>query len=193
MHATASYPLYDPQSLDTIIRIDEKSFKSNQHVEKQDSPTLMSQFIDSVPDCEVSLKPSYLAFKIFEFVKKNNMLFKNIDVTALPKLGYVCLRKKSTMTKAFMGGLSEELKIALNEPIINYSLFIKAQDIEDVDGLAVSSYPMDKHNLIKNNEEGPSFKNKQSPIIREDSKHNASMDEEKKDKNRWAYHTYDYF
>ena len=55
-------------------------------------------------------------------------------------------------------GLSGEMKKALNEPIINYSLFIKAQDIEDVDGLAVSSYPINKHNLNKKNEGLPSMK-----------------------------------
>ena len=57
-----------------------------------------------------------------------------------------------------MVGLSEELKKSLNEPIINYSLFIKTQIIEDVDGLAVSSYRMDKHDLNKNNEDLSSMK-----------------------------------
>ena len=78
--------------------------------------------------------------------------------------------KKSTKTKTFMGGLSEELKIALNEPIINYSLFVKAQDIEDVDDLAVSSYPTNKHNLKKNFEYLPSMEKNSCPIIQENSK-----------------------
>ena len=189
MHATVSYPLYDSQSLDTIIQIDEKSCKRNQRIEKKDSSTLMSQFIDSVPDCEVSLKPSYLAFKIFEFVKKKSLLFKKIDVTRLPKLGYVCLRKKSTKTKTFMGGLSEELKIALNEPIINYSLFIKAQDIEDVDGLAVSSYPTNKNNLKKNFEYLPSMEKNASPIIQENSKEISFMGEKNEYKKPDGYTT----
>ena len=55
----------------------------------------MSQFRDSVPDGEVSLKPSYLAFKIFEFVKRNEKLFKKKDLTGFPKLGNVCYRKKN--------------------------------------------------------------------------------------------------
>ena len=144
----------------------------------------MSQFRDIVPDGEVSLKPSYLAFKIFEFVKKKSLLFKKIDVTGLPKLGYVCLRKKSTKTETFMGDLPEELKIALNEPILNYSLFIKAQDIGDVDGLAVSSYPMNNHNLKKNFEYLSSMEKYPCPIIQENSKESALMREKNEYKNQ---------
>ena len=75
MHSTDSYPLYDSNALDTIIEINETSSKKK-HIEEQDSPTLMSQFINSVPDCEASLKPSYLAFKIFDFVKKTKNFSK---------------------------------------------------------------------------------------------------------------------
>ena len=75
----------------------------------------------------------------------------------MPKIGNICYRKKSIDAKTFIGGMFEELKNTLHEPIINYTSFVEPQIIEDVDGLAVSSYPMDKNNLIKNNEDVPSF------------------------------------
>ena len=109
----------------------------------------MSQFTDIVPDCEASFKTYYLAFKIFEFLKMNKTVFKTKELTALPKLGNVCYRKKSINTKKFIEGLSEELKNALNEPIINYSSLFEPQIIKDVDGLAVSPYPKVKKNDIK--------------------------------------------